>query len=67
MEWETLSALIPWMWNGERRDRKSDGAAPQAETFKAVSPFATARRGNSVWESARLKISKSPVRSRPAA
>src|SRR3990172_8133804 len=26
-----------------------------------------ASRGNSVWESARLKISKSPVRARPAA
>ncbi len=45
----------------------SRGSDPRAETFFPSGFMVRASRGNSVWESARLKISKSPVRARPAA
>ena len=45
----------------------SRGSVPRAETFFPSGFMVRASRGNSVWESARLKISKSPVRARPAA
>ena len=57
------------MGNGRKRIRS---AVPSMDSRRTKNYFpralmGRASRGNSVWESARLKISKSPVRARPAA